>query len=98
MYTRAILGLIVIVLGGASWFLAVFYPKQTIKRIQADSTIKNSRRLIRFLRLKLGLNGTLLVILGVLLWSRWAPDYAVGIVALVLIGFTYYSERLIKSR
>ncbi len=98
MYIRAILGLIVIVLGGASWFLAAFYPRQTIKRIQADKTIKDSRRLIRFLRRKLALNGTLMVLLGILLWSRWAPDYAIGVVALVLLGFSFYSERLIKSR
>lgn len=98
MYTRAFLGLIVIVLGGATWFLAAFYPKDTIKRIQADETIKDSRRLIRFLRLKLALNGTLLVLLGVFLWSRWAPDYVVGTIALILLGFTYYSDRLIKNR
>ncbi|HBK84996.1 MAG TPA: hypothetical protein DDZ53_03075 [Firmicutes bacterium] len=98
MYTRAFLGLIVIVLGGASWFLAIFYPKQTINYIKADSTIKNSRSLIRLLRLKLALNGALLILLGVVIWTHSVPDYVISIIALVLVGFSYYSEKHIKSK
>ncbi|NLW17754.1 MAG: hypothetical protein GX033_08995 [Firmicutes bacterium] len=83
----------VIILGGASLSLAIFYPKRARERIQKDKTIKNKRRVIRFLRTKLAFNGSLLILLGVMLWTRWVPEYVIGIVASILVLYSYYTER-----
>lgn len=91
------MGLVVFVVGGFSLSLAIFYPKRARERIQADKTIKNKSQLIRFLRTKLAFNGSLLILLGVLLWSRWASEYMIGIVALILVLFSFYMERRAKA-
>ncbi len=86
----------VFVLGGASLSLAIF-PKRARQRVQEDKNIKNKRQALRFLRTKMAVNGALLVLLGVLLCSRWASNYLVGTVAIVLLFFSYYTERRVKK-